>query len=395
MQVAVFTDNDFEKINGVTTTWRAVLDAAGSSGAVRIYTASDSGIELPDYFAAPSFGISVPWYPDMRVYLPRLGRFERQMRQDGATVVHLVTPGPVGLAGRWLARRAGLPVVGSYHTQLGEYARLFSRSDSLGRGVDAYMRWFYGSCGALLVPSQATADQLCGQGYPRSVLRIWPRGVDVDRFSPARRSAALRRQWQVDDRRPAILYAGRMSSEKGLSLISDMQRHLHRRAVAHRFIFAGDGPMRPEIEQQVPDGVFLRSISHDDVATAMASSDLFVFPSATDTFGNVVLEAQACGLPVLVSDRGGPCQQMRDGLTGAVCPVGDAEAFARAAAPLLHDAAKRRAMSAEARAHAAGRTWEAAMRPLFGAWATAHGQSAAGQTSGRAGVTADSARRAS
>jgi glycosyltransferase involved in cell wall biosynthesis len=395
MRVAVFTDNDFDKTNGVTTTWRAVLRAAEPSGRVRIVTASDGETDLPDYFAAASFGIGLPWYGDMRVYLPRMRRFARQLRDDGATVVHVATPGPVGLAGRWLARRAGLPLVGSYHTQLGDYVAQFSRSRRLGGAVDAYMRWFYGACASVLVPSQATVDQLRTQGYRASGLSIWPRGVDTDRFSPERRSSALRRAWRVDERRPAILYAGRLSSEKGLAIIADVQRQLHRRAVAHRFVFVGDGPMRQQLERIVPDGVFTGMLSHTDVAKAMASSDLFLFPSATDTFGNVVLEAQASGLPVIVSDRGGPCEQILPNVTGDVCEALDAEAFALATTRMLRDAGRRTAMGAAARQLALGRTWDVAMRPLFGAWEAAHLASPAGQAMRESAAAVEEIRRAS
>ncbi|MCC7043067.1 MAG: glycosyltransferase family 1 protein [Acidobacteria bacterium] len=395
MRVVVFTDNDFDKVNGVTTTWRAVLRAAEASRTVRIFTASDGEADLPDYFAAASFGIGLPWYRDMRVYLPRLRRFARQLRQDGATVVHVATPGPVGLAGRWLARRAGLPLVGSYHTHLGDYVGQFSRSPRLGRSFDAYMRWFYAPCASLLVPSQATVDQLRAQGYRPSQMQIWPRGVDIERFSPERRSPDLRRAWHVDGRQPAILYAGRLSSEKGLAIVEDVQRRLHRHAVAHRFIFAGDGPMRPQLERLVPDAVFLGSLRHADMATVMASADVLLFPSATDTFGNVVLEAQASGLPVVVSDRGGPCQQITPHVTGEVCAAGDAEAFAVAVARLLRDAGRRAAMALAARQHIMGRTWEVAMRPLFGAWETAHAASASRSVVPEAPTAPASARRVS
>jgi glycosyltransferase involved in cell wall biosynthesis len=395
MRVAVFTDNDFGKVNGVTTTWRAVLQAAEASRAVRIFTASDGETDLPDYFAAASFGVGLPWYRDMRVYLPRLGRFARQLRTDGTTVVHVVTPGPVGLAGRWLADRSGLPLVGSYHTQLGSYVGQFSRSPRLGRWFDAYMRWFYGPCASLLVPSKATVDQLRDQGYRPSQLQIWPRGVDIDQFSPERRSPDLRRAWRVDERQPAILYAGRLSSEKGLAIVEDVQRHLHRRAAAHRFIFAGDGPMRPRLQQLMPDAVFLGTLPHAGIGAVMASADVLLFPSATDTFGNVVLEAQAAGLPVLVSNRGGPCQQMEDDVTGVVCAAGDAEGFAAAAARLLRDGGRRAAMGAAARQLALGRTWDAAMRPLFSAWDSAHTAASSVRAAREAKPASAAARRVS
>ena len=107
LRVAVFSDNDFGKTNGVTTTWRAVLSQADASQSVRIYTASDASVEQPDYLSVASFGVGLPWYREMRIYLPAVRRFMRQVVNDGITVVHVATPGPVGLAGRWIARRAG------------------------------------------------------------------------------------------------------------------------------------------------------------------------------------------------------------------------------------------------------------------------------------------------
>lgn len=367
MRTGVFTDNDFGKVNGVTTTWRAVLDTAAPRN-VRIYTSSDEGVDLPDYFAAASIGCGLPWYGDMRIYLPRLRAFRRQLQRDDVSVVHLATPGPAGLAGRWLARRLGLPVVGSYHTQLGDYVRAFSGSDRLGRGMDRWMRWFYAPCSRLLVPSAATADDLRRQGYAASAIRIWPRGVDTGLFAPGRVSPERRQAWHVDERRPAILYAGRLSSEKGLGLVEAVQRRLHRHGIAHRFVFAGDGPMRATLAREVGDAVFLGTVSRAAMAEVMASSDVFLFPSATDTFGNVVLEAQASGLPVIVSDRGGPPAQMRNGVTGFVCRAGDAESFANALVALLRDRKQRVAMGRAAREFAEGRHWDTAMRPLFAAW---------------------------
>jgi glycosyltransferase involved in cell wall biosynthesis len=368
VSVAVFTDNDFGKVNGVTTTWRAVLAGADARRRIRIYTAADVGSVLPDYFAMASIGVGLPFYREMRIYAPRLRAFGRELRADDIRVIHLATPGPIGLAGRWLAARAGVPVVGSYHTELGPYVETLSGSRRCGAMVDAYVRWFYRGCHSLLVPSQATARQLEHRGYRASQLRLWSRGVDVSLFTPGRRSGALRRQWRVDDRRPAILYTGRLSAEKGLGLLGDVQTYLHRRAVAHQFVFVGDGPMRRQLEARFPEAVFAGHLRQDDVATAMASADLFLFPSATDTFGNVVLEAQASGLPALVSDRGGPSQQIEAGMTGEVCAAGNPDAFASVAARLLRDRSERNRMGEAARSLALTRPWAHALLPLHAAW---------------------------
>jgi glycosyltransferase involved in cell wall biosynthesis len=365
--VAVFTDNDFDKVNGVTTTLKAVLRCADAV-APRIYTAADLSVSEPDYFAAGSLGVGLPWYREMRIYWPRLGVFARELRAAETEVIHITTPGPVGLAGRWLAAHLNLPIVGSYHTNLGDYVAAFSGSARAGRVMDRYMRWCYAPCRPILVPSAATAHLLVDRGYRLERLAIWGRGVDTDRFSPDRVSSTLRQKWHVDQRRPAILYAGRLSREKGLSIIEGVQQRLRRHGLDHRFIFVGDGPMRKELEERCPDAAFLGSVSHDRVAVAMASADLFLVPSATDTLGNVVLEAQASGLPVVVSDCGGPKEHMRPNSTGLVCVAGDVEAFAAAIVRLVTQRPVRTAMSAAAQQYAAARNWPASLAPLYGAW---------------------------
>ena len=368
MRVAIFTDNDFDKVNGVTTTLKAVLKHTDGRAQPRVITAGDERVETPEHFAASSIGLGLPWYRGMRVYLPRLRQFARELRRQGADVIHLTTPGPVGLAGRWLARELGLPMVGSYHTHLGEYVRTLGGSHRAGEGMDAYMRWFYGACTTVLAPSRATERLLVSQGHRADRLRIWPRGVDTDEFSPLRASRELRRQWRVDSRRPAIVYAGRLSAEKGLGHLPRIRQLLHRRAVEHQMVFAGDGPMAATLKREIPDGIFLGALPHHEVGRVMASADVFLFPSPTDSFGNVVLEAQACGLPTIVTDRGGPCEQILDNESGFICAADDPDAFVEVLVPILRNEVRRRAMSGVARGWAEQHGWRQALDPLVGAW---------------------------
>ncbi len=368
MRVAIFTDNDFDKINGVTTTLKAVLRHAPADLQPRVYTLSDLGTCERDYVALASRGVGLPYYPGMRIYFPRLAALLRTVREDQVQVLHLTTPGPVGLAARWVARRLGLPIVGSFHTHLAEYATTLSGSHLLGTGMNAYMRWLYGTCDPVLVPSAATRTMLERSGWRRERLSLWSRGVDTALFTPARRSAALRESWRVSDRRPAVIYAGRLSREKGLDLIPAIESRLHRLRASHRLIFVGDGPYRATLQAACPDAVFTGALSPEDVATAMASSDVFLFPSTTDSLGNVVLEAQASRLPVIVSDGGGPRENLQDGLTGHVCAGGDAGDFARRVAGLLGGHDGRIEMAVRARAYAEQRTWARALRPLYQSW---------------------------
>jgi glycosyltransferase involved in cell wall biosynthesis len=374
VRVGIFTDNDFDKINGVTTTLKAVLQFGDRAMQPRVYAASDLGVDSPSYFAAASVGIGLPWYQEMRVYWPPLRAFARQLRRDRISILHVTTPGPVGLAARWLSKHLRLPLVGSYHTEFGDYVTMLSGSARFGGITERYVRWFYRTSNPLLVPSGATRDLLIARGYRPSSLRVWGRGVDVERFDPSPRSTTLREDWRGTRRSPLILYAGRLSKEKGLALAEPLRRRLSEHGVEPRFVFVGDGPMRRELQQLIPDGIFLGALPHERVAVAMASADAFFFPSATDTLGNVVLEAQAAGLPVVVSDRGGPRQHMAPHHTGFICTAGDVDAFARAFVLLFTQPELRSEMSRAAREYALSRDWPKALIPLHYAWLSAAGR---------------------
>jgi glycosyltransferase involved in cell wall biosynthesis len=363
MNVAIFTDNDFGKVNGVTTTLGAALEHAPDDLNLRVYTCDEAGAETGDYLSLAAYGVGIPFYREMKMYLPPFRQFLRHATTDAIDVAHVTTPGPVGLAALWVASRLRIPTLGSFHTDLAEYTRILSGSRGLGRFMEWYMRWIYSRCERILAPSDATREMLVGAGLERSRIDIWRRGVSPVRFDPAKRSRSLRDTWGVSDERPAIIYVGRVSKEKGLEMLKPFSRFLEYAGVAHRMIVVGDGPMRAELQKECSDAIFTGTLRHDDVAVAMASADILLFPSRTDTAGNVVLEAQASGLPVLVSDAGGPRENLRPAETGFICTgIND---FVRRAGDLLRHPRKRREMSAAARDYALMRRWETALEPLY------------------------------
>lgn len=367
MNVAIFTDNDFEKVNGVTTTLRAVLTYAPADLHARVYTAGRA-VARPDYLSLRSPGLDIPFYRGMRMYLPRFFAYVSHAKRDRIDLVHYTTPGPVGLAAMYVASRLGLPMVGSFHTQLAEYTELLSGSARLGSLMREYMRWPYGKCERILVPSETTRQLLVSAKIRSEKIRIWTRGVDTMRFTPDARDESLRREWDASDGRPVVLYVGRISREKGLAIVPGLARGLADTGLAARFVFVGDGPMRRELRAACPDACFLGERPHDDVPRLMASADMFLFPSRTDTLGNVVLEAQACGLPVIVSDAGGPRENIAVGESGFVCTGAGVESFAARLAALAGNAALRREMGRAARAYALERRWERALAPLYDTW---------------------------
>lgn len=364
LRAAIFTDNDFEKVNGVTTALSAVLAHPADDIAVRVYTASRLGADRPDYLALPSWGVGIPFYGEMRMYWPRYRALVRHLTRDDVDVVHLTTPGPLGLAAVAAARRLGRPLVGSFHTDLARYTTLLSGRAGLGTFMEHYMRWLYGHCARVLVPSEATRRLLVDAGTPADRIGLWGRGVDAEAFAPSLRSHEQRLAWRADDR-PVVLYVGRVSEEKGVRLLPPLHEALLRLGLEHRLVVIGEGPVRAELARRCPDVLCTGALGRDELACAYASADVFVFPSTTDTAGNVVLEAQASGVPVVVSDRGGPREQMVPDVSGVVVAGDRLEAWVAAVGGLLVDDRRRRAMGLAARAHAVRRTWPSMLAPLF------------------------------
>jgi len=367
MNVAIFTDNDFEKINGVTTTFAAALRHVPAGMRLRIYTSATLAVDDHDYLAVRSVGVPIPFYGQMRMYLPRLRAFLKRARADRIDLIHLTTPGPIGLAALFVAWRLQLPLVGSFHTDLAAYAATLSGSPRLGALMREYMRWPYGKCSRILVPSEHTKQLLIEAKANPEKIDLWPRGVDTTLFSPVKRSALRREAWHVSDRRAALLYVGRVSREKGLDILPALAERLHALGLEHRFIIVGEGPLLSTLRSRMSDAVFTGPLGRDAVADAYAASDLFVFPSPTDTAGNVVLEAQASGVPVIISRSGGPRENMRAGRTGRVCHTLDPDEWARAIVAQLRDPAFA-ATRVAAREYALTRTWPLALEPLFRAY---------------------------
>ena len=289
MRVAVFTDDDFEKVNGVTTTLTALVSHAPPDLQPRVYTAGALGTDAPTYFALRSLSVGIPFTGDLRMYVPRLPAYLRRVIADKVDVLHLTTPGPMGLTAVWIAAKTGLPLVGSIHDSEA-YTTMLRGSRRLRRWMGGYRRWIYGRCQTVLVPSAATHAMLLQTRSNGGRICLWTRGVDTTLFSPQRRSSGLRERWRVSERKPALLYVGRVSREKGLDMLPLILERLYALGMPHRLIVAGDGPLRPWLVQRCPEAIFTGSLGREAVAEVFASADLFLCPSRTDTAGHVVLE---------------------------------------------------------------------------------------------------------
>lgn len=373
MRVAVFTDADFDRATNITTTLAALLRHAPLDVRPRIYSLSDLEVDEPEYLTLRSPVVPLRFQGFPPIHLPRLRELQKRLAADDIRVIHVMTAGPMGLAGRYLGHLTRLPLVGSIHRSLVAEPSSAPSPHSFGAihsrwrasSTSRYLRWFYGDCLRVLVPSADALHRLGADCWNLDRLIVWPGGADSDTFSPARRSDRLRNDWHVSDKRPAILCVMPAAGESELNHIEALGSLLYRHGIAHRFIVVGDGAALPRVRERCPDAVYPGKLSHHDLAIVMASADLFFLPQASMTGGLTLLEAQASGLPVLVMGEGSVREYMKPGFSGIVCRPGDIVGSAARAAELLTDAGCRRGMGEAGRRYAQSRSWPSSLERVY------------------------------
>ncbi len=356
LRVALFTDTRLPQLNGVTRTLHRLERAIRARGGeVRTWTPRDPRAEPHDDVhelrAVPFWA-----YPELRIALPDGRRVEREVERWSPNLVHAATPFGAGLAGRRVALRLGLPLVTSYHTSFSAYAR-FYHFGALARPGWSYLRWFHNGGRRTYAPSNATAAELRGRGF-RGV-RVWSRGVDTARFNPRFRSTAFRDHLGVAPGRWLVGNVGRVAREKGLDAMLEAMHALDRETPGRFvFAFAGDGPYLESLRREAPASArFLGRLEGEDLSRFFASLDLFVFPSTTDTFGNVLLEAMASGVPILAADAEPTRDLVTPGL-GLLYYPGAAANLAAGIRAALAKPEQLTAMRASALTLAAERGWD-------------------------------------
>ena len=303
-------------------------------------------------------GWPVPGYAGLQWAQSSQLKLLRRWQRNRPDVLYIATEGPLGLSALRAARRLGIPVVSGFHTNFQQYSDLYGFG-LLTRLLTGYLRWFHNPSRMTLVPSPSQRVELQRRGFER--LELLARGVDGQLFHPSRRSAALRAQWGLADDDIAVLHVGRLAAEKNLALLArgfrELQRQLPQRRL--RLVLVGDGPQRAQLQGELPDALFCGVQRGEALAEHYASGDLFLFPSLSETFGNVVLEALASGLAVVAFDQAAAAQHIRHGHNGALAIPGDEQAFIEAARWLLEDPENMRRVRLNARQHAGKQGWPA------------------------------------
>lgn len=366
MRVAIITENFLPKLDGVTRTIAMLLEHLQRQGHAAMVIGPEGS---PRHYAGARViavpGVPLPFYPELRVLFPTriVGRRLARFQPD---IIHLADPMMLGMAGLYWAKRIAVPVVAAYHTNIADYMTHF-RMGALEQPIWAYRRFLHNQCAATLCPSPSTAAILQRQGFER--VHLWPRGVDSELFSPAKRDPARRAELGADDATTVLLYVGRLSYEKNIHILASAYRQLARPDL--RLVIVGDGPARPELAASLRGlpVTFTGYLAGEALAATYAAADLFAFPSTTETFGQVVQEAMASGLPVVGCDAEGVRDLVQDGVTGLLARPDDVATFTAAMRALVDDPTRRTMMGLAAREISATRTWTSVMDNLLGLYA--------------------------
>jgi glycosyltransferase involved in cell wall biosynthesis len=360
-RLAVVTETYPPEVNGVAMSMARVVDGLNRRNHdVQLIRPRQSAKLTPPSSGNPvvdevlTKGLPVPLYPNLRMGVPSKRALVKLWSLKRPDVVHIATEGPLGWSALQAAQHLALPVTSDYRTNFHAYGRHY-RLGLLSKPIMGYLRKFHNRCDATMVPTEALRVLLSERGFER--LSVVGRGVDAQRFDPARRSAVMRESWGAGPDDLVMGYVGRLAPEKNLGVVLAAYEAVKIVQPRARLVFVGDGPMRAELSARVPDAVFAGQRSGDDLAAHYAGLDLFLFASLTETFGNVTTEAMASGCAVVAFESAAAGELIRSGVNGWLAGAGREADFIAATRVAASDAAMRRAVAEAARATARRLDW--------------------------------------
>lgn len=371
LKLAVVTETWPPEVNGVALTLERLVQTLCERGhRVQLVRprqipgdseASSSGVEHK-----LMRGMPIPRYPQLKLGLPARRALEQSWAQRRPDLVHIATEGPLGWSALQAARRLRLPVSSDFRTNFHSYSAHYGLG-WLKKPIAAYLRRFHNQTGFTMVPTRALAAELINQGFER--VRIVGRGIDMRLFHPDRRDESLRRRWGAGEDDTVLLSVGRLAAEKNLDLVVRAFEVMRQASPDTRLVFAGDGPMRPVLQRRCPQAVFMGQCSHTELAACYASADLLLFPSLTETFGNVTLEAMASGLPVLAFDVAAAGEWVTPGEDGWLARAGREDLYLEQAAGLAGRMGVLRMAGERARRRVASQDWQRIAGQVEELWA--------------------------
>jgi glycosyltransferase involved in cell wall biosynthesis len=372
LRIAVITETYAPEINGVAHTMRHIVEALLKQGhtveltrpqqacdqrssAVGEHASADAPMPQPNFDLRLVRGQAIPRYSELQLGLAKPNTLAAHWRKTRPDVVHIVTEGPLGWAALIAARRLRIPISSGFHTNFHSYSSHYGVGLFAGL-VDIALRALHNRCAITMVPTAQIRQSLQARGYQR--LAVVGRGIDTVLFSPARRSQALRDAWGADEYTPVVLYVGRLAPEKNLQLFIAAAQAFRTAHPRTRIVLVGNGPDATALRSAHPDFIFAGTRTGSDLAAHYASADVFLFPSVTETFGNVTLEALASGLAVVAYDYAAARQHIVHEKSGWLVPFGNSTAFTNAAKELAESPARMVNLKQNARAAADRLSWD-------------------------------------
>ena len=348
MRVAIVTESFLPHVNGVTNTVRHIVDRLSTTGHEVLVIAPGPG---PAHHGTARVvrvrSLPLPGYRSFSLGLPDAA-VERALAGFGPDVVHLASPIMLGAVGLRAARKLGIPTVAVYQTDIGAFARQYGvRAMPL---IESWVGRLHRRCSRTLVPSSSSRTQLAALGVPN--LHVWRRGVSLDLFGPGRRNEALHRSFARPDGPVVVGYVGRLAAEKQVRRLTELAD-----LPGASLVVIGDGPLRPWLEQHLPDATFTGMLGGAELAEAFATLDVFVHPGEAETFCQTVQEAQASGVPVVAPAAGGPLDLVDHGRTGWLYDPGDRASLRAGVESLVRDRALRESVAELARRRVGDRSW--------------------------------------
>lgn len=364
-RIALFTGNYNHIADGVSLTLNrlvAYLEQQGIEVLVFGPTVENPPVDHNGtLYPVPS--ISAPGRPEYRVslFLPLQAR--QKLLDFKPDLIHIATPDVLGLQALVIAGRRNIPVVASFHTNFASYLKYYDFG-FLERFLWSYLRWFYRRCEALFVPTTSMQEELISHGISTD-FRIWARGVEITKFHPDKRSEKWREQYGIGPQDKAVLFVSRLVWEKNLRAVIEVFKGCENQSSTIKTVIVGDGPALKSMKKALPQSIFTGKLSGSQLQQAYASCDLFFFPSDTETFGNVTLEAMASGLPVVAANAAGNRSLVNHGINGLLAGANDHAVMRDHIISIISDAQKFDKMAREARRIAESYDWESVFKKLM------------------------------
>lgn len=360
LSIALVTETYLPEVNGVAITIGRMVEGLLLRGH-RIHLIrprqhrQDKAAKEGIYDETLVSGMPIPGYPELKSGLPARGLLLRLWTQRRPDIVHIATEGPLGWSALSAARKLDIPVSTDFHTNFHNYTRHYGIG-LLKKPIAVYLRHFHNKAACTLVPTASLQQQLEHEGY-RNVLVV-SRGVDAELFHPSKRSTELRNSWLADDDTPVVMLVSRIAPEKNLHVVIRAFEQMRKLNGNAKLVMVGDGPARAELQKQHPHVIFAGMQTGEALARHYASGDIFLYPSLTETYGNVTVEAMASGLATVAYDYAAAQQHIHHDVNGLLAPFADSDAFIAEARTLANDLARVRRLGHTARATVESLTWE-------------------------------------